>query len=317
MAALLSRATVIVHRYLGIAIGLLMVMWFISGIVMMYVPYTRVREAERLHIQPPISWQSCCNYGGLSDDVRVTRAQVEDHLGAPALRPRLPGQPDFLFDLSSGTKVPIDADTARNIVLEAARGVIGQPAPITAYEQVPLDQFTLGRAPRDRPFHRFIFGDSERTTIYVSGTTGQVVTWTTATERFWNWLGTIPHFLYFQSLRVQQKLWSQTVIWTSLLGGFLTVVGIILGIVQFGRQEWENLAISWLVLLASCTRSRFWRAHAELDLQRPRFDEPVGISRRPRRRRRDKLGTGAFAAMGNRSKRLWKHCERSLQEAAR
>jgi hypothetical protein len=43
-------------------------------------------------------------------------------------------------------------------------------------------------------------------------------------HRFWNWLGTIPHFFYFQSLRVQQQLWSQTVIWTSLLGTFLTVV---------------------------------------------------------------------------------------------
>ena len=71
------RTMVILHRYLGIAIGLLMVMWFISGIVMMYVPYSRVQEVERLHMQPPISWQSCCNYGSLLDDAQVTRAQVE------------------------------------------------------------------------------------------------------------------------------------------------------------------------------------------------------------------------------------------------
>jgi uncharacterized iron-regulated membrane protein len=237
MAGILWRAMVILHRYLGIAIGLLMTMWFISGIVMMYVPYSRVQEAERLHMQPPIPWQSCCNYGSLIDDVPVMRAQVESHLGTPALRLRAAGQADFLFDLARGARLPIDADTARGVVLQAVPGVIGRAAGITDYEQVPFDQFTLGQAPRDRPFHRFTFDDPDKTTIYVSGTAGQVVMWTTAGHRFWNWLGTIPHFFYFESLRVQQQLWSQTVIWTSLLGTFLTVVGIILGVVQFGRGK--------------------------------------------------------------------------------
>jgi uncharacterized iron-regulated membrane protein len=237
MAQGIWRAMVILHRYLGIAIGLLIVMWFISGIVMMYVPYSRVQEAERVRMQPPIQWQSCCNFGSLSDDAQVMRAQVENHLGAPALRLRLLGERDFLFDLAHGAKVPIDADTARKVVLEAGPAVIGRAASITDYDRAPFDQFTLGRAPRDRPFHRFTFDDPDKTTIYVSGTAGQVVAWTTAGQRFWNWLGTIPHFLYFQSLRVQQQLWSQTVIWTSLLGTFLTIVGLIIGIVQFGRGK--------------------------------------------------------------------------------
>jgi hypothetical protein len=37
MASFLWRALVAVHRYLGVALGLLMLMWFASGIVMMYV----------------------------------------------------------------------------------------------------------------------------------------------------------------------------------------------------------------------------------------------------------------------------------------
>jgi uncharacterized iron-regulated membrane protein len=237
MANGIWRAMVILHRYLGIAIGLLMVMWFISGIVMMYVPYSRVQEAERLYMQAPISWQLCCNFGSLIDDAQIARAQVEDHLGTPALRLRVPGQSDFLLDFARGARIRIDAETARSVALKAVPDVIGRAASVTDYEQVAFDQFTLGRAPRDRPFHRFKFDDPDRTTIYVSGTAGQIVTWTTAGHRFWNWLGTIPHFLYFQSLRVQQQLWSQTVIWTSLLGTFLTVVGIALGIVQFGRGK--------------------------------------------------------------------------------
>ena len=48
------------------------------------------------------------------------------------------------------------------------------------------------------------------------------------TQRFWNWLGTIPHLHLFRSyLRSASQLWSQTVIYTSLLGTFLTVSGSI------------------------------------------------------------------------------------------
>lgn len=56
MAGILWRAAVILHRYLGIAIGLLMVMWFVSGIVMMYVPFTRVADTDRLRFQAPGSY---------------------------------------------------------------------------------------------------------------------------------------------------------------------------------------------------------------------------------------------------------------------
>jgi uncharacterized iron-regulated membrane protein len=235
MAGILWRMAVILHRYLGIAIGLLMVMWFVSGIVMMYVPFTQVADTERLRFQAPISWHLCCQYGSLSDEAQITRAQMENHLGVPAMRLRMLGQLDSLFDLAQGTRVAIDADVAREVVSEAAPSVIRRSASIIAYDQVPLDQFTLGRAQRDRPLHRFRFDDPEETIIYVSGTAGQVVMWTTVSQRFWNWLGTIPHFLYFESLRVQQQLWSQTVIWTSLLGTFLTGVGLILGVLQFKR----------------------------------------------------------------------------------
>jgi hypothetical protein len=242
MANILWRAAVITHRYLGVAIGLLMVMWFVSGIVMMYVPFPRTADTERLRFQAPVPWQLCCRYGTLSDQAQVIRAQVENHLGVPALRLRAPGQPDLLFDLAQGARIPIDADAARKVVLDTAPKVIGQKASIIAHDRVSIDQFTLGRAPRDRPFHRFEFDDPDKTTIYVSGTAGQVVMWTTVGQRFWNWVGTIPHFLYFESLRVQQQLWSQTVIWTSLLGTFLTVMGIVLGVAQFKRGRGGRLS---------------------------------------------------------------------------
>src|SRR5262249_17409746 len=90
MASILWRTMVITHRYIGVAIGLLMLVWFVSGIVMMYVQFPRVSEAERLRLVPMIPWQMCCHFaeGTLTDQQPVQRAQVENHLGVPVIRLR-------------------------------------------------------------------------------------------------------------------------------------------------------------------------------------------------------------------------------------
>ena len=231
------RTTVIVHRYLGVLGSLLMLMWFLSGIVMVYVPYPRTSEVERIRTLPPIPWAQCCRIGdGLADDDEtIIRARIENLNGAPTLRLQRPGRPDSTLDLAHGAALRVDEAQARAIALEAAQRIIGRPAAITASAQEPVDQWTIGGLQRDRPFYRFAFDDPERTNIYVSGTAGQVMHWTTSTQRFWNWLGTIPHFIYFLDLRRNPALWSQIVIWTSLFGAVLTALGLYLGIAQFRR----------------------------------------------------------------------------------
>jgi len=88
-----------------------------------------------------------------------------------------------------------------------------------------------------RPLHRIEVGDAAGTELYVSSRNGEVVRDTTRSERLWNWLGSVPHWIYPTVLRQNPPLWSQVVIWTSLVGTFLAVTGIYLGIRQFGRQR--------------------------------------------------------------------------------
>ena len=84
------RAMVVLHRYLGVAVGLLMVMWFASGIVMMYVGFPRVTEAERARTLEPIAWQGCCHFPQrlAPDDAQVLGTQVENIAGVPVMRLR-------------------------------------------------------------------------------------------------------------------------------------------------------------------------------------------------------------------------------------
>src|SRR5262245_23156540 len=127
MANFVWRALVITHRYLGVAAGLLMLVWFISGIVMMYVGFPRLLESERQRVLHPIPFSQCCRFGErlVDDDERVLRAQVEELAGVPVARVRRPGRPDVAIDLAGGTAMHFDAAAARAIALEAAPRITG------------------------------------------------------------------------------------------------------------------------------------------------------------------------------------------------
>ena len=45
----------------------------------------------------------------------------------------------------------------------------------------------------------------------------------------------MPHWLYFTAFREQQPLWYNFIVYASLLGIFLTVTGIYVGLRMYGR----------------------------------------------------------------------------------
>jgi hypothetical protein len=102
---------------------------------------------------------------------------------------------------------------------------------------IDYDQWTVsGAFDADRPLYEFGLDDGIGTQIYVSSATGRTVQITTARERFWNWLGSVPHWLYFADLRRNVSLWHEIVIATSLIGCFLAATGIYIGVLQWIRR---------------------------------------------------------------------------------
>ena len=231
----LWQISIVTHRYLGVSLSFLMVMWFVSGIVMMYVRFPHVTEDQRIRVLAPISWTACCRFGDqlIADDEFVSHVQIEGVTDATVMLLRRVGRPQMIINLQQGTILRVDAARAEAIARDASLRVIGQTVSPISAEQTHTDQWTIGLADPHSSFFRFVFNDPERTNIYVSGPTGQVVLWTTKTQRFWNWFGAIPHWMYFVDLRRNTELWSDVLIGTSMLGMFLTLIGLYVGIVHF------------------------------------------------------------------------------------
>ena len=73
LSARAKRLTYLIHRWTGVAACVLMALWFVSGIVMLFIGYPKLTPWERLQAMPALQAQHCC----------VSLEQVLAHSSAP------------------------------------------------------------------------------------------------------------------------------------------------------------------------------------------------------------------------------------------
>src|SRR5271170_3427012 len=185
------RLLTLVHRWLGIAVCLLFAMWFASGIVMHFVPFPALTEADRIEGRAPLD-----TAGVLHRPVEAVRASGRADVTRAHLLQRSDG-PVYLLSGASGLSafhaddltdaavrsealaVAIAAGHARRRGIEATRAAFAGLA--------DFDQWTVaGDFNRHRPLYRVVLNDEQGTELYVSSVTGEIVQNTTRFERGWN-----------------------------------------------------------------------------------------------------------------------------------
>jgi hypothetical protein len=241
---LIRRILILSHRYLGIAIGLLVVMWFATGIVMMYAggmprltPQLRLDRLATLDVSR----------------VRLTPAEAAERAGVPPERTLMLSVMDRpAFRFAGPPSTTVFADTGEPL---AELGVAESRTVAARFARVPEDrlrhvttltrpdQWTLGQG-RQMPQHKFRVLDDAGTELYVPARTGEVGVVTTRASRTLAWIGTIPHWLYFAALRTNQPLWYRIVVWTSVVACVLSLLGLALAVVQFRRAKPFRLGAS-------------------------------------------------------------------------
>ena len=101
----MARLILLLHRYLGIGVGVLMVMWCLSGVVMMYVSYPALAESARLQALEPIVWDGCCKVPqALRASLGAGGSTIEMLAGRPVLF-RGASQDERPIDLVTGSPI--------------------------------------------------------------------------------------------------------------------------------------------------------------------------------------------------------------------
>lgn len=241
-----QRWLYLIHRWIGIATCLLFAMWFFSGVVMMYVGFPGLTETERRGLLPVIDGQQlrlspadALAAAGLSEWPRGLRLEM------------LAGEPVYRITGWNDARLTISAHDGRRIeAIDAALAM----AVVQRVRQVP--QATASLEDRDqwsvtarydplRPFHLVSLNDPAGTQLYVSSRTGEIALDTTRSERFWNWLGSVPHWIYPTMLRRDAALWRDVVLWLSGPAIVVAITGIWIGIQRLRpRRRFKNGSMS-------------------------------------------------------------------------
>jgi hypothetical protein len=237
----MKRWIIFLHRYLGIPMSIVFVIWFVSGIFMIYAgDMPALTEADRLRHQGTIDLSKVT----LSPSNALARSGIEGNVTGATLK-RLLGRPAWEFRRVFGRDVVVFADTGETF--DGASPEDGRAAVADFFGRSPdevdfvetigqVDQWTLTEA-RKLPLELFAVDDGRGTRAYFSLRTGEVELVTDRTARTLAWIGTIPHWFYFTALRTNQPLWYRTVVWASIAGCILAVLGLILAVTQFRRSK--------------------------------------------------------------------------------
>lgn len=246
-----KRWLFLVHRWLGVLLCAFFAMWFISGVVMMYVGYPKLTPAERLEHLPglqdtpvllePAQALAAAGLPGPLQDLRLAVASagravylatpVHELVGARGKNARLPGSSTVVIDAGTGTVL---AGVDPSHALASAAAYAGPQVAMHHQGTVQEDAFTHSRAlDAHRPLHRVQLEDAAGTLLYVSGTTGEVVRDATRTERIWNFAGAWIHWLYPFRGNMFNAYWTDIVNWLSILGIAVTMLGAVVGVLRW------------------------------------------------------------------------------------
>jgi hypothetical protein len=226
------------HRYIGIPLSFMFVLWFVSGFFMIYTGgMPKVTPEMQIDASEPLDFAK----------VSITPAQAISitEYDAPAAKLRtILGRPVYELGDPGYNSAFVYADTGE---LMPPLSVEQSAELASRFLAIPLEQFHFAETleehtdqwtftvQRDLPLHKFTVNDGLGTQVYVSTDNAVVSAYTTSKSRLFAWLGTIPHWLYFEGLRDNQPLWYQLIVWSATLGCISALLGLCLGLTQFRK----------------------------------------------------------------------------------
>jgi uncharacterized iron-regulated membrane protein len=234
----MRRYIYLIHRWTGIAMCALMALWFVSGVVMLFVGYPKLTPGERLAALPPLPLPAT---GGCCIEPAQALARSSAPAGVQSLTlTSIAGRPHYLLFEGDGRFTAVDAAGgapsrgAEAIGSKAALAAAAsfKPGAGTHYAGlIAEDRWTHSRALNPhRPLHVVDLDDAASTRVYVSSATGQVVLDAPRAERYWNFTGAWLHWLYMVRRQSTDPVWTWTLIGLSAVGVLSAVTGLVNGV---------------------------------------------------------------------------------------
>lgn len=222
-----------VHRWLGICVGFIFALWFVSGAILVFVPFPELSDTQRIVGSELVDFAK----------VRISpREALATASGASVEGVRLvdvAGEPRYVLSVRGGPAQSISASSGRRLGLLTPAAARSEAASFSDGRVVGLrgpfdyDQWTVhDQYDPFRPFYVAHIQDEHGTENYVSARSGQVLQRTERFQREWNQMGAVVHWANFVGLRRHKTLWRSVMLALGLACTALVVLGTGLGVVH-------------------------------------------------------------------------------------
>jgi hypothetical protein len=227
---------VFIHRWLGVALCVLFLLWFPSAIGIMYWDYPTVTRADRLERSPALDRSKVVLGPGRAlasvGAVEANQLRLNSSDGRPVYRFRDRGEEVIVYADTGERQV----DVSKDMMLRVASAWTGEPPGAATVEAVgEVDQWTLQLYSRSGRLRKYSWPSGEQ--VYLSEGSGEVVQSTTTASRIGAYLGPIPHWFYFTPLRKHGAEWTRVIVWSSGIATAAAILGIIVGLWMYSPSK--------------------------------------------------------------------------------
>lgn len=238
MKKFLSRYASTIHKWLGLAIGIQVVLWIAGGVVMSWFEIERVRGEHNITPEPPAPFVSAETLVPVSEvlaaagEFPVIEVRLKRLLGEPVYELRgVEEHQVALYDAAYGHLLsPLDAETVRKLALADFSGEAdpSQPQWLEAHNLEYRAQL---------PVWRVALNDAEDTRLYLSPLTGEVTARRNATWRLYDFFWMLHIMDYENRTDFNHPL----LIWASVFAFVLAVTGIVLLFFRMTKKDFRWL----------------------------------------------------------------------------
>lgn len=213
-----NKIVLSVHRISGTVIAVFFLMWFFTGLILLYHDFPRLDRGKALELASALpktnplpdslpSGLKALSIGSFQDQTLVEWSTRDDS------------------GIVTSDGEPVKEVTFKTAETEALKWV---DAPIAHVDTLhERDQWIMySRYLDELPIYKFYFDDPAGSQVYVASRSGEVLMYTDRKSRTWAWMGAIPHKLYFPAIRSDVDRWK---VWL-LVGSSLCLIASLSGL---------------------------------------------------------------------------------------
>lgn len=222
-----------IHLWAGLFLGIQVLLWMASGVVMSWFPIELVRGETATFSAPLIELdaQTYASPGGaIAQAEGATSLELKRFLGKPVYVASNADGALAMFDASTGEKLtPLKEKDARRI---AEQDFVGDGEIV----RVNLLEYTPQEYRRETPVWRVEFGDKHHTRIYISPSSGEVRARRNDIWRLYDFFWML-HIMDYE----EREDFNNPLVVTAAIGGFIFALsGIIIVILRLVRGRYGN-----------------------------------------------------------------------------